>query len=95
MIINANVRYNLHYSTSHDNIEFQKSLNVIMSGIRSCTGFHGAKTRLIVEYKNEGRGVTSARLRFWHDVCHETLQNYSIKLHFKLPKLTKILSKIR
>ena len=45
MITNVNVRYNLHYSTSHDNIEFQKSLNVIMSGIRSYTGFHGAKTR--------------------------------------------------
>jgi hypothetical protein len=45
--------------------------------------------------RNEGRGVTSARLRFWHDVCPYTLQNYSIKLHFKLLKLTKILSKIR
>jgi hypothetical protein len=56
-------------STSRNNIEFYKVLNVIMSGIRSCTGFHGAKTRLSVEYKNEGRGVTSARLRFWHDVC--------------------------
>ena len=81
MITNVNVRYNLHYSTSHDNIEFQKSLNVIMSGIRSCTGFHGAKTRLSVEYKNEGRGVTSARLRFCHDVCHETLQTSEMQFH--------------
>ncbi len=45
--------------------------------------------------RNEDRGVTSARLRFWHDICHETLQNCSTKLHFMLPKRIKILSKIR
>ncbi len=65
-----------------------------MSGIRSCTGFHGAKTRLSVEYKNEGSGVTSARLRFWHDVCPydptKLLECKSTKRHFDLPKLTKI-----
>ena len=39
--------------------------------------------------RNEGRGVTSARLRFCHDICHETLQSSGMQFHqttFKYPQ---------
>jgi hypothetical protein len=69
-----------------------------MSGIRSYTGFHGAKTRLSVEYKSEGRGHTSARLRFWHDVCPydptKLLECESTKGQFNITKLTKCMIKL-
>ncbi len=56
---------------------------------------HGAKQNSTLFFNFFGRGHTSARLRFWHDVCPYDPTNYSTKRQFNVPKLTKLLAKIR
>ncbi len=55
---------------------------------------HGAKQNSTLFFNFFGRGHTSARLRFWHDVCPydptKVLVCKSIKRHFNVPKLTKV-----